>query len=119
MGTLRTYIGVIFLLSVALTPALAQRISAEDAKSHIGEKTTVCGKVANTHTATNSRGKPTFLDLDSAYPNRIFTIVVWENDKQEVGELPSVGSRTCVTGLIANYHGVPQIVVWTRAQFSR
>ena len=106
------------LLLIALQPAIGQKIAAADAKNHIGEKAAVCGRVANEHTAVNSRGTPTFLDLDSAYPNRIFTVVVWGNDRQAVGQLPRVGSRLCVTGLIENYRAVPQMVVWTRLQLS-
>jgi len=35
-------------------------------------KTTVCGEVASTHYAVRSRGNPTFINLDKAYPNQIF-----------------------------------------------
>jgi hypothetical protein len=119
MKSLPALISGTFLLCIALSPAIAQSVTAEDAKNHIGEKATVCGKVANQHIAANSAGHPTFIDLDSAYPNRIFTILVWGNDKLAVGELPSLGSRVCVTGLIQNYRGVPQIAVWSRDQLSR
>lgn len=119
MKTLGTFISISFLFSIALSPAIGQKITAVDAKNHIGEKSTVCGKVANQHTAASSHGLPTFLDLDSAYPNRIFTVVIWGNDREAVGELPTVGSRVCVTGLVENYRGIPQIAVWSRDQFSR
>ena len=113
------FFGVALLISTSISPAIAERITAEDAKNHISEKTTVCGKVANEYTAASSHGAPTFIDLDSAYPKRIFTAVIWGNDKQAVGELPSVGSKLCVTGLIENYRGTPEIAVWSREQFSQ
>lgn len=117
MKTLRAFNSVTILLSTILSPALAQTITAAEAKNHLGEKTIVCGKIANEHTAASSRGKPTFIDLDSAYPNRIFTIVIWGDDRPAVGELPPVGLRVCATGLIQDYRGVPQIAVWSKDQF--
>jgi hypothetical protein len=39
-------------------------ISAEDARSHIGEYAKVCGQVASTRFAYRSRGSPTFINLD-------------------------------------------------------
>jgi DNA/RNA endonuclease YhcR with UshA esterase domain len=111
---------ILFLLlfAIALIPAKAQSISATDAKAHIGENATVCGKVASERTATSSRGEPTFINLDSAYPNQVFTILVWGDDRKSVGELPRVGSRVCATGLIKDYRGVPEIVVRSSGQFS-
>lgn len=107
------------LLPIAIGPISAQTISAADAKNHVGEKVTVCGKVASERTATTSRGEPTFINLDAAYPNQVFTILIWKEDRQSVGALPSEGSRVCVTGAIQDYRGVPQIVVWSKNQLSR
>ncbi len=119
MKSLRTLTVAGYLLSIALSPALAQSITAADTKNHIGEQATVCGKVASEKTATSSRGEPTFINLDSAYPNQVFTILVWGDDRQNVGELPRIGSRVCATGLIKDYRGVPEIVVRSSGQFSR
>jgi hypothetical protein len=69
--------------------------------------------------ASNSKGTPTFVSLDSAYPKQVFTILVWGDDRNNVGELPQVGSRACATGLIADYRGVPEIVVKSKGQLSR
>jgi hypothetical protein len=48
--------------TVSLWPliATAQSITASEAKNHIGETATVCGKVVSTHYASRSRGQPTF-----------------------------------------------------------
>lgn len=106
------------LLAITLPPISAQTISAADAKSHIGEKATVCGRVASERTATSSKGEPTFINLDAAYPNQIFTILIWGEDRPNVGVLPSEGSRVCATGLIQDYRGVPEIVVRNGVQLS-
>jgi len=94
-----------------------QTITAAQAREHDGETATVCGVAQNEHTAATTRGKPTFIDLDSSFPYQIFSILVWDEDRPNVGELPHTGSKVCVTGLINYYHGVPRIVVKNSAQF--
>ncbi len=106
------------VLAIAVAPIAAQTISAADAKNHVGEKAKVCGKVASERTAPSSRGEPTFINLDAAYPNQVFTILVWGDDRQKVGALPREGSRVCATGLIQDYKGVPEIVVKSSGQLS-
>ncbi|MFZ0805936.1 MAG: hypothetical protein WAN03_07120 [Candidatus Sulfotelmatobacter sp.] len=62
-------IPVLALVLLAVAPALSQKtLTASEAKDHIGEQATVCGKVVSTGYAENSRGKPTFLNLDKPYP---------------------------------------------------
>ena len=39
-------------------------ISAEEAKSHVGERASVCGLVVGARYASGSRGNPTFINLD-------------------------------------------------------
>jgi hypothetical protein len=119
MKSFRTLTVAGFLLLICLLPVMAQTISATDAKNHIGEQTTVCGVVASEKTAASSRGEPTFINLDSAYPNQVFTILVWGDDRQNVGQLPRIGSHICASGLIKDYRGVPEIVVRSSGQFSR
>jgi hypothetical protein len=67
---------------------------------------------------TRSRGEPTFINLDSAYPNQVFTILVWGDDRKNVGELPRVGSHVCASGVIQDYKGVAEIVVRSSGQLS-
>jgi len=119
MKSLRTCSVAGFLVSIALVPLFAQTIPATEAKNHVGEKATVCGKVASERTATSSRGEPTFINLDSPYPNQVFTILIWGDDRKNIGELPPEGSRVCATGLVQDYHGVPEIVVKSSGQLSQ
>jgi hypothetical protein len=104
------------LFAFVLVAVNAQSISAADAKNHIGQKATVCGKVLSERTATGSRGQPTFINLDAPYPNQIFTILIWGDDRANVGALPQEGSRACATGTIQEYRGVPEIVVRNSGQ---
>ena len=110
-------VAALLLLTASL--GQAQSLTTAQAKAHGGENATVCGTVASERTATSSRGEPTFINLDSAYPNQVFTILVWGDDRKNVGELPHAGSHVCAKGLITDNHGVPEIVVRNSGQFSR
>ena len=97
----------------------SQTLTTSQARSHDGDKATVCGIVGNEYSATNSQGKPTFIDLDSAFPEQRFALLVWDEDRQNVGALPRTGASICATGVINYYHGVPQIVIKSSSQLSR
>ncbi len=90
--------------------AAAQTIPATEASQHVGEHATVCGTITGEHTAYSSRGTPTFINLDRPYPHEVFTVLVWGEDRANVGSIPAQG-RLCVTGQITEYHEVPEIVV--------
>jgi len=90
-----------------------KKLAASEAKNHIGEQATVCGKVASTRYAANTRGKPTFLNLDKPYPNQIFTALIWGENREKFGtpEEKYRDKQVCVTGKITAYRGAPEIVV--------
>lgn len=108
-------LGPLLLWLVALSPLHAQsgRLTAAEAKNHVGEKATVCGKVVSARFAKEAKGQPTFLNLDEPYPNHIFTIVVWGSDRDKFGEIEVKYSvkNVCVTGKITNFQGKPEIAV--------
>jgi hypothetical protein len=101
---------LVFALVLASSPLMAQTITTSEAAKHIGDRETVCGTIAGAHTAANSRGTPTFINLDRAYPNRVFTLLIWGDDRAKVGAVPESG-RICATGLITEYRGSPEIVL--------
>lgn len=119
MQTIRVLIVAAVVCAVGTLASFAATLSAADAKNHIGEQATVCGQVASERTATGSRGEPTFINLGAAYPNQIFTILIWGENRSSVGALPSDGERVCASGKIQEYRGVPEIVVRSKAQLSR
>ena len=84
-----------------------------DAVNHIGEQAEICGKVASATYSTRSNGKPTFLNLGIAFPNHVFTVVVWGYVRPKFSYSPESleGKTICVQGLISEYQGKPQIVV--------
>jgi len=88
----------------------AQILTTAQARDHVGEAATVCGQIVSETTASGSRGTPTLINLDKAYPDQVFTVLVWGSDKAAVGPIPRTG-RVCVKGTITLYRGVPEIVV--------
>lgn len=108
-----------FLIAFGSTPTSAESLPAGQAKNHIGEHATVCGDIASERTASGSRGQPTFINLDAPYPNQVFTILIWGEDRQNIGTLPANGARLCATGTIQDYRGVPEIIVKSKEQLSR
>jgi hypothetical protein len=94
----------------ALSASSEQRLTASEARQHMGEHATVCGVVASASYAERARGQPTFLNLDKPYPNQIFTIVIWGENRAKFGapESKYLDKRICVSGLIRNYHGEPE-----------
>jgi hypothetical protein len=91
----------------------AKKLTAAEAKDHIGEQATVCGKVASTRYAATTRGKPTFLNLDKPYPSQVFTVLIWGENRPKFGapEEQYRGKQICVTGTITEYRKAPEIVV--------
>ena len=106
-----TMIALCLLVSIAAAKAQSiPTIPASEASKHLGEQVTVCGQVVSKHTADNANGEPTFVDLDHAFPNQTFTVLIWDRDRSKVGDLPSSGN-VCVTGTITQYKGVSEIVL--------
>jgi hypothetical protein len=98
------------------TPLLSfgQTLSPTQAKDHIGENATVCGRIAGETTAEAGKGKPTFVNLDQPYPHQIFTVLIWASDRAAVGAIPQTGSM-CAKGIITLYRGIAEIVVHSSA----
>lgn len=115
MSLIRKSASLLFL--VYSICAVAQNIPATEASRHVGERATVCGKVAETHTASTSRGNPTFIDFEKSYPGEVFTAVVWQHDRANVGNVPRIGVL-CVSGVITEYHGRPEIVIHSASDWS-
>jgi len=101
----------------ARTPK-AQIITAEQARDHIGERATVCDRVASAHYASRSRGGPTFLNLGRPYPHAIFTVVIWSKDRARFGQPEKLyrDKHVCVSGFISVYRGQADMTVRNPAE---
>lgn len=108
-----------FAIPIYAAPPSAT-LTADQARNHIGETATVCGLVASTHFAGQSRGTPTFINLDKPYPNQVFTILIWGEDLAKFSPRPDIwqGKRVCATGTITSYRGAPDIVAKSPSQIT-
>ena len=90
----------------------SQKITASEAGAYVGQTMTVCGNVASAKFANQSKGQPTFLNLDQPYPRHIFTIVIFGINRSAFGspEKTYVGKNICAAGLIKNYKGKLEII---------
>jgi rRNA processing protein Gar1 len=106
---------VVLFLSFQPFIAHAQKsILPEEAKNHIGEVTTVCGSVASTYFSSKTRRQLTLIDLNKAYPNQIFTIVIEAPKRSKFPQPPEEmykDKEICVKGKISSYEGTPEIIV--------
>ena len=105
-----------FTLLIWASNAIAQQeyVSPIDAYKFIGVEKTVCGTVASATYAIRTKGRPTFLNLDQPYPKQIFTAVIWGSDRNKFQNPPESsfrGKRICVTGVIEEFRGKPEIIV--------
>jgi hypothetical protein len=112
---------IAFLIAflVAASCAFAQHaVSSFQARNHIGEYSKVCGLVASTHFANRSRGAPTFINLDQAYPEQVFTAVIWIEDRAKFGypEERFADRQICLSGVIQLYRGIPEIILRSPSQ---
>lgn len=109
---------ILLALLVGVATAQTEHITARQAKDHIGEVQTVCGKVVSARWASHSKGEPTFLNLDEPYPHQIFTILIWGKDRPKFGapEAKYNGKSVCVTGKITEYRREPEMAATEPAQ---
>ena len=95
-------------------------IAPEDAMTYLDQTGTVCGEVASSKYAVQSKGRPTYLNIGKPYPNHIFTAVIWDTHRAQFGapEQRYKGKWVCVTGRITVYQGAAQIEVQEREYLS-
>ena len=109
---------IICLLFSSGSSFASDQISARQASAFIGETATVCGVVASATYSKRSNGQPTFLNLDKAYPNHIFTAVIFGDYRRNFDYAPESleGEDICVSGRIDQYNGKPQIKIRSPSQ---
>ena len=109
---LRLILATVWFAIAATALAQEKTLTAAEAKQHVGATATVCGKVMSARYASSSRGQPTFLNLDKAYPKQEFTVLIWGSEREKFGK-PEVSYRDkniCVTGQIRKYQAGTEII---------
>lgn len=92
----------------------AQTISAYRVKDSIGKTATVCGSVTGTHTTD----KVMLLNMGGKYPDNAFTVAIDKDSAATFSyQLATLdGADICVTGLVKEYKGKPEIEVTNEKQ---
>jgi len=129
MTTIKTVIAMIcvaILSSVAFAQsapdAVLPHVAPADAKSHLGDKAIVCGKVVDTKTTkygVAGHGKPVYFDLDQPEPNPVFYFITFGAQPGGAEEAVAAykGKQVCVTGKIVQAPtGGPFIMAVDRSQ---
>jgi hypothetical protein len=107
-------VGAIFSFLSGQTSS--QRLSAVEAKNHIGEPATVCGKIVAARVskyAVGEHGRPITFYLDEPSLNQVFSFVAWSSDPTKVEQTKSdyTGKQVCVTGTITRLGTLPHMIV--------
>ena len=72
-----------------------------------GKKVTICGKVVSTKLSKNGH---TFLNLDQAFPNQIFSATIWKSNSIHFSFPPHIKLKdkyVCLEGKITDNKGTP------------
>ena len=89
------------------------KVGAADASKHYDEQVVVTGKVAQ----VTLRPTIVFLNLDQAFPNSPFAVVIHSEDTNQFGDLKALqGKSVEIEGTIKKYHDKPEIVLTNAAQ---
>lgn len=96
----------------------AQNIIPSEAKKHMGEIITVCGKVSSVQTSQDLEEHPTVIGFGPAFPNNNFSIVVLQEDVDAFSyKLKDLKEKSvCVTGTVVTAFGKPGIFVFDPTQ---
>lgn len=89
-------------------------IAAGHADEVVGQNVTICGNVDTVRWLESSKGHPTWINFNRAYPNMKFNGLIWGEERREwsLNNKPEVmyaGQQICVTGLVETYNGWYQI----------
>ncbi|WP_316799463.1 hypothetical protein [Pedobacter frigidisoli] len=85
-------------------------VLAKDAAQYVGKTVTICDSVYS----TKALDKLTLINLGGAFPKELVTVVINKDDLAKFTSEPSsmyIGNNICVTGLVTEFKGKPQIVV--------
>ena len=91
----------------------------QGARHLVGQTAMICGNVGSARFAENTRGAPTSINLGPAFPDHVFTVVIWGSDRENFSFKPeTLSGMLCVNGQVSEYRGIPQIVVTSPQQIS-
>jgi hypothetical protein len=107
-------ISLLLCFSFFFLSAFTQTITAIEAKKYIGKTVTVLGKVVDARYLGGSGRQPTLLNIDKAFPNQEFTVVIYGDGRKTFGYKPEealLNKNISVSGKITMYNGKAQMEV--------
>lgn len=112
---------ILALLSLSfLTSRAQQEVKPEELKDHIGDSVKVKGKISGVRYFESAKNSPTLINVGGAYPNQVYTIVIFGEVRKKLGFDPEekkyAGVMAIVTGKVELYKDKPQIVITDPAQ---
>ena len=121
MKTIAVLLGIhalacgILLAQESKTNSIPPKIPASEAKNHVNSEGTVSGKVIELYKTE----KLVRLNLDKAFPNQLFTVVIFATKTNLFPDLDKLKGKTIeVTGKITEYHEQPQIILTSTNQLT-
>jgi hypothetical protein len=80
-------------------------MTTREAAKHIGEKVKVMGSVKKVSYITWEQGEPCFINIDQAFPNVIFNVVVFKEYQTKFNDLKTLeGKKISVEGIVKMHH---------------
>ena len=110
---------VILALSFLSLQSTAQRVPLEQVQNYMNTTVTVCGKIYDGVFLESANDSPTLLNMGGPYPNHNLTLLIWGIKLKDFPHKPEVfyiNKEVCVTGLVIEYKGKPEIVLETPDQ---
>ncbi len=109
------------LLCVVLTTAASAQITikAEDIGKHVGDSVKICSKVFSARYFEHAKNSPTLLNIGAAFPNQLFTVVIWSEVRKQFETVPEeffLNKTVCVTGRVELFKDKPQLVLYSKEQ---
>jgi DNA/RNA endonuclease YhcR with UshA esterase domain len=114
-------VALLFTLCLLFNSTFSQTVSAEASKNYVGKTVTVAGKVVDGRYLASTGRQPTLLNIDKPFPNQIFSIVIYGDDRKSFGYKPEealLNKNVLVTGKVELYKGKPQITVTSPDQIT-
>lgn len=110
---------ILFFLSFTVISYSQVEVNKENIKDHIGDSVKYCGKVVTARLMDRMMNAPSFLNIDAAYPNQVFTVVIWKDDRVNFENKPEqfyLDKKVCIYGKVEKYREQLQIVIHSPAQ---
>ncbi len=111
---------VLVLLLMAFTHiCFAQKVTLNEVQNKVGETVTVCGKINGGVHLPNATNTPTLLNMGGSFPNHLLTLVIFGENLKDFPAQPEIyfaNQQVCVTGLVIDYKGKPEIILRSPGQ---